>query len=103
MAAETKFGSVTVTDQGLLVSWYYFPMGPAKLIRWSDIKKVEKTRTACNSKTWGETLSAGNGPMVWTWWNLDNCREFCDRDGLIIYTREQHGIFSPAAGVSPVN
>jgi hypothetical protein len=97
MSTTFKSGRVTVDSSGIHVAWYYFPAG-TKTVKFEDIERIELIDSYLNSKSWGETITAGK----WAWWNLGMFREFSSSDGMLIITKNNPGtFFYPGIGITP--
>lgn len=76
-------GNVQITDEGVLLRWYYFPFAQSKFVPFSEITGIERqTCGLFNSKTWGM-------PFDGSWWHADGLfsfREFRHPEGIRLIT-----------------
>ncbi|KAJ3314683.1 hypothetical protein HDV04_005689 [Boothiomyces sp. JEL0838] len=82
---------LTLTDQHLIIKYFYFPFGLSTTIPYKDIKKAGLAKedfqltNRIQYKSWGMGLSS-------VWWSMDMSRAFkwqetVDTDHLVVETK----------------
>ena len=88
MSAVTLYEDryITLTDQGVTIKWYYFPIGKAKHIAWGEVKAFRyEPINLFTSKGWGMGFSN-------VWWASDVVRQFsCNQAKFLSLTVSNEG------------
>ncbi len=73
---------VKITNTGILLSAYWFPLGTKKFIPFKDIKNAEVRRKVSHffMKAWGIAADFE------VWWPMDFKKRFGDRNAIIVDT-----------------